>query len=104
MRRISSLILGTENLAPPLRPALFPPRTRYLAKDDVVFNPNQTVSFRLPAGAIFEPSMSVGPEEDMVTSLNLVVAVSQCHAICAVIAKMTKSNNDEAVCAAKRPL
>lgn len=55
-------------------------------------------------GAIFEPSMSVGPEEDMVTSLNLVVAVSQCHAICAAIAEMTKSNNDEAVCAAKHLL
>lgn len=54
-------------------------------------------------GAIFEPAMSVGPEEDMITSLNLVVAVSQCHAICAVIAKMTKSNNDEAICTAKTP-
>lgn len=31
----------------------------------------------LPLGAIFEPSMSVGPEEDNVTSLNLAVAVSE---------------------------
>lgn len=31
----------------------------------------------LPLGAIFEPSMSVGPEEDSVTSLNLAVAVSE---------------------------
>lgn len=31
----------------------------------------------LPMGAIFEPSMSVGPEEDNVTSLNLAVAVSK---------------------------
>lgn len=31
----------------------------------------------LPLGAIFEPSMSVGPEEDNITSLNLAVAVSQ---------------------------
>lgn len=98
------MFFGIENLSPPLRPALFPHRTRYLPKENVTFNSNQTVSFRLPMGAIFEPSMSVGPEEDMVTSLNLVVAVSQCHAICAVIAKMTKSNNDEAICTAKRPL
>lgn len=49
-------------------------RTRYLAKENVTFNPNQTVSYLLPMGAIFEPSMSVGPEEDKVTSLNLAVA------------------------------
>uniref|UniRef100_UPI0037E7BD27 platelet glycoprotein 4 n=1 Tax=Semicossyphus pulcher TaxID=241346 RepID=UPI0037E7BD27 len=48
--------------------------TRYLPKENVTFNPNQTVSFLLPMGAIFEPSMSVGPEEDKVTSLNLAVA------------------------------
>lgn len=40
----------------------------------------------LPQGAIFEPSMSAGPEEDVVTSLNLVVAVSpppRCrHVLC----------------------
>lgn len=30
----------------------------------------------LPLGAIFEPSLSVGPEDDTVTCLNLVVAVS----------------------------
>lgn len=35
-----------------------------------------TVSFVLPAGAIFEPSMSVGAEEDTVTCLNLLVVVS----------------------------
>uniref|UniRef100_A0A8D3BR10 Platelet glycoprotein 4 n=1 Tax=Scophthalmus maximus TaxID=52904 RepID=A0A8D3BR10_SCOMX len=49
-------------------------RTRYLPKENITFNPNQTVSFLLPLGAIFEPSMSVGPEEDKVTSLNLAVA------------------------------
>lgn len=53
-------------------------RTRYLPKENITFNPNQTVSFLLPLGAIFEPSMSVGPEEDKVTSLNLAVAVSEC--------------------------
>ncbi|KAG7497611.1 platelet glycoprotein 4 [Solea senegalensis] len=46
-------------------------RTRYLPKQDIRFNPNQTVSYVQPLGAIFEPSMSVGSEEDKVTSLNL---------------------------------
>ncbi|XP_054480454.1 platelet glycoprotein 4 [Anoplopoma fimbria] len=51
-------------------------KTRYLAKENVTFHPNHTVSFLLPLGAIFEPSMSVGPEEDKVTSLNLAVAAA----------------------------
>ncbi|XP_068611225.1 platelet glycoprotein 4 [Brachionichthys hirsutus] len=49
-------------------------RTRYLPKENITFNNNHTVSFLLPMGAIFEPSMSVGSEEDSVTSLNLAVA------------------------------
>ncbi|KAB5541897.1 hypothetical protein PHYPO_G00085230 [Pangasianodon hypophthalmus] len=49
-------------------------RTRYIPKENVTFYQNHTVSFLLPSGAIFEPSMSVGPEEDVVTSLNLAVA------------------------------
>uniref|UniRef100_A0A665VMK1 Platelet glycoprotein 4 n=1 Tax=Echeneis naucrates TaxID=173247 RepID=A0A665VMK1_ECHNA len=49
-------------------------RTRFFPKANITFNPNDTVSFVLPHGAIFEPSMSVGPEEDIVTSLNLAVA------------------------------
>ncbi|XP_010890889.3 platelet glycoprotein 4 [Esox lucius] len=50
-------------------------RTRYLAKADITPNTEtHTVSFRLPLGAIFEPSMSVGSEGDNVTSLNLAVA------------------------------
>uniref|UniRef100_A0A8C5E325 Platelet glycoprotein 4 n=1 Tax=Gouania willdenowi TaxID=441366 RepID=A0A8C5E325_GOUWI len=48
--------------------------TRYLPKENITFNPNNTISFLLPMGAIFEPSMSVGSEEDNVTSLNLAVA------------------------------
>ncbi|CAJ1054699.1 platelet glycoprotein 4 [Xyrichtys novacula] len=49
-------------------------RTRYLPKENITFYPNYTASFSLPLGAIFEPSMSVGPEEDKVTSLNIAVA------------------------------
>ncbi|XP_014063845.1 platelet glycoprotein 4 [Salmo salar] len=50
-------------------------KTRYLPKENITANPeNHTISFLLPAGAIFEPSMSVGSEEDSVTSLNLAVA------------------------------
>uniref|UniRef100_A0A8C7PVQ9 Platelet glycoprotein 4 n=1 Tax=Oncorhynchus mykiss TaxID=8022 RepID=A0A8C7PVQ9_ONCMY len=50
-------------------------KTRYLPKENITANPeNHTISFLLPAGAIFEPSLSVGSEEDSVTSLNLAVA------------------------------
>ncbi|KAJ3580956.1 hypothetical protein NHX12_017252 [Muraenolepis orangiensis] len=49
-------------------------RVRYLAKENITAHDNYTVSYLLPNGAIFEPSMSVGPEEDMVTTLNLAVA------------------------------
>ncbi|XP_076015095.1 platelet glycoprotein 4 [Genypterus blacodes] len=51
-------------------------KTRFLPKVNITTNPNNTVSFLLPAGAIFEPSMSVGPEEDQVTCLNLGVAAA----------------------------
>ncbi|XP_043092934.1 platelet glycoprotein 4 [Puntigrus tetrazona] len=49
-------------------------RTRYIPKRNITFNDNYTVSFVLPAGAIFEPGMSVGTEEDVFTSINLAVA------------------------------
>ncbi|XP_048013123.1 platelet glycoprotein 4 [Megalobrama amblycephala] len=49
-------------------------RTRFLPKTNITFNDNFTVSFVLPAGAIFEPGLSVGTEEDIFTSLNLAVA------------------------------
>ncbi|KAM9328407.1 platelet glycoprotein 4 [Pholidichthys leucotaenia] len=49
-------------------------RTRYLPKTNISFSPNHTVSFVLPAGAVFQRDMSVGPEEDKVTSLNLAVS------------------------------
>ncbi|CAK6950076.1 platelet glycoprotein 4 [Scomber scombrus] len=48
--------------------------TRYLPKENITFNANHTVSFMLPYGAIFEPSMSVGPEGDQITTLNLALA------------------------------
>ncbi|RXN10965.1 platelet glyco 4 [Labeo rohita] len=49
-------------------------RTRFIPKRNITFNDNYTVSFLLPAGAIFQPSLSVGSEEDTFTSLNLAVA------------------------------
>uniref|UniRef100_A0A3B3D1N4 Platelet glycoprotein 4 n=1 Tax=Oryzias melastigma TaxID=30732 RepID=A0A3B3D1N4_ORYME len=50
--------------------------TRFLAKENITFFLNDTASFLLPQAAIFEPSMSVGPEEDIISCLNLGVAVS----------------------------
>ncbi|XP_071358069.1 platelet glycoprotein 4 [Trachinotus anak] len=73
-------------------------RTRYLPKEDITFNSNDTVSFRLPQGAIFEPAMSVGPEEDNVTSLNLAVAGAYAmfskddHSILEAMIKLSKSS------------
>ncbi|XP_049616763.1 platelet glycoprotein 4 [Syngnathus scovelli] len=48
--------------------------TRYLPKANITFDPNDTVSYLLPLGATFEPSLSVGAEEDIITCLNLAVA------------------------------
>uniref|UniRef100_A0A8C5BP18 Platelet glycoprotein 4 n=1 Tax=Gadus morhua TaxID=8049 RepID=A0A8C5BP18_GADMO len=50
-------------------------KVRYLAKSNITAH-NDAVSFLLPNGAIFEPDMSVGSEDDLVTTLNLAVAVS----------------------------
>uniref|UniRef100_A0A2K5RN57 Platelet glycoprotein 4 n=1 Tax=Cebus imitator TaxID=2715852 RepID=A0A2K5RN57_CEBIM len=50
-------------------------RVRYLAKENVTQDPeDNTVSFLQPNGAIFEPSLSVGTENDNFTVLNLAVA------------------------------
>uniref|UniRef100_A0A8C9T333 Platelet glycoprotein 4 n=1 Tax=Scleropages formosus TaxID=113540 RepID=A0A8C9T333_SCLFO len=49
-------------------------RIRYLPKENVTEHSNNTIAFLLPAGAIFEPLLSVGLEEDSVTILNLAVA------------------------------
>uniref|UniRef100_A0A3B3YKR7 Platelet glycoprotein 4 n=1 Tax=Poecilia mexicana TaxID=48701 RepID=A0A3B3YKR7_9TELE len=66
--------------------------TRYLAKDNITFHLNHTVSFLLPNGAIFEPSMSVGAEEDKITTLNLAVAVKELHSIVDAMIKSTNSS------------
>uniref|UniRef100_A0A8C6CFN2 Platelet glycoprotein 4 n=1 Tax=Moschus moschiferus TaxID=68415 RepID=A0A8C6CFN2_MOSMO len=50
-------------------------RVRYLAKDIITQDSKtHTVSFLRPKGAIFEPSLSVGTENDTFTVLNLAVA------------------------------
>ncbi|XP_024414805.1 platelet glycoprotein 4 [Desmodus rotundus] len=50
-------------------------RVRYLAKENVTHDSqNNTVSFVQPNGAIFEPSLSIGSENDTYTVLNLAVA------------------------------
>lgn len=52
-------------------------RVRYLAKENITQDPeNHTVSFVQPNGAIFEPSLSVGTEDDNFTVLNLAVAAA----------------------------
>nr|KAF6469104.1 CD36 molecule [Molossus molossus] len=50
-------------------------RVRYLAKENITHDSdNYTVSFVQPNGAIFEPTLSVGSENDTFTVLNLAVA------------------------------
>lgn len=52
-------------------------RVRYLAKENITQDPSDsTVSFVQPNGAIFEPSLSVGTENDNFTVLNLAVAAA----------------------------
>ncbi|KAB0392897.1 hypothetical protein E2I00_011123, partial [Balaenoptera physalus] len=50
-------------------------RVRYLAKENITQDSEtHTISFLQPNGAIFEPSLSVGTENDTFTVLNLAVA------------------------------
>ncbi|KAM7119933.1 platelet glycoprotein 4 isoform 1-T12 [Molossus nigricans] len=50
-------------------------RVRYLAKENITHDSdNYTVSFVQPNGAMFEPTLSVGSENDTFTVLNLAVA------------------------------
>uniref|UniRef100_A0A8D2D716 Platelet glycoprotein 4 n=1 Tax=Sciurus vulgaris TaxID=55149 RepID=A0A8D2D716_SCIVU len=52
-------------------------RVRFLAKENITQDPeDNTVSFVQPNAAIFEPSLSVGTENDTFTVLNLAVAAA----------------------------
>ncbi|XP_053464675.1 platelet glycoprotein 4-like [Nycticebus coucang] len=52
-------------------------RVRYLAKENITQDTEKhTISFIQPNGAIFEPSLSVGSENDTFTVLNLAVAAA----------------------------
>uniref|UniRef100_A0AAY4CFV2 Platelet glycoprotein 4 n=1 Tax=Denticeps clupeoides TaxID=299321 RepID=A0AAY4CFV2_9TELE len=51
-------------------------RTRYLMKENITANSNNTVSFSLPSGAIFEPGLSVGSEQDVMVIINIAVAAA----------------------------
>lgn len=52
-------------------------RVRYLAKENITHDTlSNTVSFVQPNGAIFEPALSVGTENDTFTVLNLAVAAA----------------------------
>lgn len=52
-------------------------RVRYLSKENITHDSlSNTVSFVQPNGAIFEPSLSVGSENDTFTVLNLAVAAA----------------------------
>uniref|UniRef100_A0A5F8HI56 Platelet glycoprotein 4 n=1 Tax=Monodelphis domestica TaxID=13616 RepID=A0A5F8HI56_MONDO len=51
-------------------------RVRYLAKENLTQNSDNTISFVQPNGAIFERRLSVGTENDSFTVLNLAVAAA----------------------------
>ncbi|XP_043822192.1 platelet glycoprotein 4 [Dromiciops gliroides] len=51
-------------------------RVRYLAKENLTHNADNTVSFLQPNGAIFVRELSVGTENDSFTVLNLAVAAA----------------------------
>ncbi|XP_023121631.1 platelet glycoprotein 4 [Amphiprion ocellaris] len=73
-------------------------RTRYLPKENITFHSNNTVAFLLPIGAIFDPTMSEGSEEDNITSLNLAVAGAYAlvpkplHSVLEILIKSTNSS------------
>ncbi|XP_054844434.1 platelet glycoprotein 4 isoform X2 [Eublepharis macularius] len=49
---------------------------RYLPKQNITQNPDSTVSYFLPNIARFEPDMSIGPENDTFTIVNLAVVAA----------------------------
>ncbi|XP_072311252.1 platelet glycoprotein 4 [Eucyclogobius newberryi] len=71
-------------------------KTRFLPKENITFNANNTASFLLPLTAIFDPSMSVGSEEDEVVVLNVAVAGAYSlvpKALHIVLERMIKTSN-----------
>lgn len=69
-------------------------RVRYLAKENITQDPeDHTVSFVQPNGAIFEPSLSVGTENDTFTVLNLAVAVSGEQLMCGTVQSLSQLNS-----------
>lgn len=48
-------------------------------KEDIVWNDNQTVSFRKKSTFFFDASNSKGKMDDMITTLNIVALVSILH-------------------------
>ncbi|XP_010185568.1 PREDICTED: platelet glycoprotein 4 isoform X2 [Mesitornis unicolor] len=52
-------------------------RVRYLPKENITEHSDGTISYMLPNIARFEPDMSVGPENDTVTCLNLAVVYNE---------------------------
>ncbi|XP_038597049.1 platelet glycoprotein 4 [Tachyglossus aculeatus] len=51
-------------------------RVRFLPKTNITKNPDNTISFMQPNAAVFEPSMSVGSENDTLTTINLAVVAA----------------------------
>ncbi|XP_060100645.1 platelet glycoprotein 4 [Heteronotia binoei] len=51
-------------------------RMRYLPKQNITENPDSTVSYFLPNIARFEPALSIGPENDTYTVVNLAVVAA----------------------------
>ncbi|XP_067324948.1 platelet glycoprotein 4 [Anolis sagrei] len=51
-------------------------RIRYLAKENITHHPDSTVSYFQPNIAQFEPDMSIGPENDTFTLVNLAVVAA----------------------------
>ncbi|KAL8220789.1 UNVERIFIED_CONTAM: hypothetical protein K2H54_054873 [Gekko kuhli] len=51
-------------------------RMRYLPKQNITENPDSTVSYFLPNIAHFEPDLSIGPENDTFTIVNLAVVTA----------------------------
>nr|XP_006006235.1 PREDICTED: platelet glycoprotein 4 [Latimeria chalumnae] len=73
-------------------------RVRYLPKSNITKNNNNTVSFLQPLAAAFDPGLSAGSEDDIITSLNLAVVAAPAilpvslHFILNLLIKKTNSS------------